>query len=98
MIIGQTQVGNYFYIDALASRLMRPHIGNKHHINNYHPPELGITDWYFNFWQPFKQLQWMILSPEAIDHFRTNHIALNYLASMEHAYMPEESFFATGIF
>jgi hypothetical protein len=82
---------------ALAHRTMRPHIGNSNHINNYHPPELSISNWPFTFWQPFKQVQWMVLTSAAIDHFRTDHMAQNYLALLEHSYMPEETFFATGI-
>lgn len=82
----------------MAHRTMRPHLGNDRHTVNFHPPELSITDWAFTYWQPFKQMQWMMLSPAAIDFFRTDRLALNYLALMEHSYMPEESFFATGTF
>jgi hypothetical protein len=95
---GSCYIDYWVDTEALAHRTVRPHLGNKFHVNNYHPPELSITNWPFTFWQPFKQVQWMILTPDAIDHFRTDHMALNYLAVMEHAYLPEESYFATGIF
>ena len=75
---------------------MRPHLGNDNHTQNIHHPEMSITDWGFTYWQPFKQSQSMILSSDAIDFLRTDGLAQNYLAMMEHSYVPEEYFFATG--
>ena len=40
----------------------------------------------------------MMLSKGAIKHFRTSTLALNYLAQLEHAYSPEDLFFATVLF
>ena len=77
---------------------MRPHLGNNERTNNFHSPELGITGWHFLFWQPFYQQQWMILANGAISHFRSSSLALNYLAQLEHAYSPEDLFFATVLF
>lgn len=75
---------------------MRPHLGNAQLDAVYHPKELSITAWPFPHWQTYKQMQWMILSVGAIDYLRTDPKVLKYLATMEHAFMPEEAFFATG--
>jgi uncharacterized protein YneR len=42
--------------------------------------------------------QWMILSWNVIDYFRTSQDSFNYLAAMEHSLGPEENFFATVLF
>eukprot|EP00842_Homolaphlyctis_polyrhiza_P001241 jgi/Hompol1/2117/HPOL_002833-RA len=81
--------------EAVAERFMRPHLGKADHSGVYHPPELGITSWPFAHWKAYKQMQWMILSRQAVNHFRTDKEAISYLAFMEHSLMPEESFFAT---
>ena len=73
-------------------------MGNNKLNNIYHPSELGITDWPFPYWQTFKQMQWMILSVGAVDFLRSDPMVLNYLAMLEHAFLPQETFFATCIF
>ncbi|KAI8896370.1 nucleotide-diphospho-sugar transferase-domain-containing protein [Globomyces pollinis-pini] len=92
---GHSYIDFWSDTEALAHRIMRPHLGSSDFKKNFHPPELSITAWPFPYWQTFKQMQWMILSVSAVDHFRNDRIAHNYMAMLEHAFMPEETFFAT---
>lgn len=82
--------------ESITKRSVRPYLGNAAQDSLYHPQELGITAWPFPEWQTYKQLEWMILSVKAIDYLRYDPKVQSYLAVLEHAYMPQESFFATG--
>ncbi|KAJ3318790.1 hypothetical protein HDV06_007041 [Boothiomyces sp. JEL0866] len=93
---GYSYVDYWVDTESIADRHMRPHLGSKDNTKNIHPPELGITAWPFAYWQTFKQMEWMILSRSAIEYFRTDNVVLSFLALMEHAKTPEESFFITG--
>jgi hypothetical protein len=87
---------NILILAYLPQRLFRSHLGDKSNSYNYHPSELSVSPWPFVYWQAYRQSQWMILSKGAIEFLRTNVMALNFLAFVEHAYNPEETFFATG--
>jgi Nucleotide-diphospho-sugar transferase len=80
----------------LPQRLFRSHLGDKRNSYSYHPSELSVSPWPFSFWQAYRQSPWMILSKGAIEFLRTDVMALNFLAFVEHAYNPEETYFATG--
>jgi hypothetical protein len=43
-----------------------------------------------------KHHQWLIITPECVEFFRTDPKALNFLAFAEHTYIPDETYFATG--
>ncbi|KAJ8325689.1 Xylosyltransferase 2 [Batrachochytrium dendrobatidis] len=83
--------------EAIADRFLRPHLARADHSTVYHPPELSITSWPFSHWRAYKQMQWMVLTREAVQFFRKDKHAINYLAFMEHTLLPEESFFATAL-
>ncbi|KAJ3334668.1 hypothetical protein HDU91_002604, partial [Kappamyces sp. JEL0680] len=82
-------------LDTLHKRI-RPHLANKQGKLAFHPPELGISYWPFQYFQMYLQSQWMILSRDAVDFFRHDRDAYNLLAFYEHTQSPQESFFATG--
>ena len=81
----------------MAERFFRPHLGEEDFSSIYHPYELGITSWPFSRWRAYKHHQWMIIRPSFVEFLRTDNNSLNLLAFMEHTYIPDESFFATGM-
>jgi hypothetical protein len=59
---------------------------------------MGIVTWPYTHWRAYKHHQWVVLTPETIRYLRTSKEALMFLAFAEHTYIPDESYFATGIF
>ncbi|KAJ3208388.1 hypothetical protein HDU67_006772 [Dinochytrium kinnereticum] len=87
---------DYDYYELSAGRLMRPHIPDsdlhsKDNIN--HPDEAGLLYPPQPRWRVCKQHQWMILSREAVEHFRYNPEAATFLAFSESQFIPDEAFF-----
>jgi hypothetical protein len=85
-------------IADLAERFYRVHLGESDFSSVYHPSELGVVTWPFTHWKAMKHHQWVILTPEVIHFFRTDQKALMFLAFAEHSFIPDESYFATGMY
>lgn len=83
-------------IADLAERFYRIHLGKEDFSSVFYPPETGIVTWPFPSWKAVKHHQWMIVTPQCVEFFRSDVNALNFLAFAEHTYIPDESFFATG--
>ena len=88
-----------FWMDSqtLASRMFRPYIGSRDYSTVAHSMSFGLRSWPFPTWRTFRQSPWMILSREAVSHFRSDRTTLNFLAFLEHSFAPDESFYATAL-
>lgn len=84
-------------IETMASRMLRPFIGSQDYLTVSNSMAFGLRTWLFPTWRPFRQSPWMILSREAVTHFRTDRKTLNFLAFLEHSFVPDESFYATAL-
>lgn len=91
-------IGTWIDSKDLAVRIFRPHLPQadrpdvdlsmrdvSHLVGLRSPP---YADW--SLW---KCHQWMILTRDFVSHLRTDAEALHLLAFMEHAYIPDETFF-----
>ena len=83
---------------TFAQNALRPHFSDSGSKYIKHPPEVGITSYPFPHWSSFKQMEWMILSRDAVNHMRFNRAAVNFLAFMEHTSNPEETFFINVLY
>ncbi|KAJ3087092.1 Beta-1,3-galactosyl-O-glycosyl-glycoprotein beta-1,6-N-acetylglucosaminyltransferase 4 [Quaeritorhiza haematococci] len=81
--------------DGSAGRLTRPHIVLENYSGTYHPWDTGLRWWPFPNFKPYKHHQWMMLHRSFVEYLRTDSMALNLLAYMEHTWIPDESYFAT---
>ena len=80
----------------LSERFFRAHLGQFDYSAMYHPPELGLVTSPYPRWRAYKHHQWVILTPEAIQFFRTDPKAITFLAFAEHSFIPDESYLGTG--
>ncbi|KAJ3032967.1 hypothetical protein HDV00_006876, partial [Rhizophlyctis rosea] len=86
-----------YWVDTkhLAERIGRPHMATLNNERAHHHKELGVVNRPFPSWTLYKHHQWMILTAEAVDFFRTDPDALLFLAFSESVYIPDEMYFAT---
>ncbi|KAJ3397427.1 Beta-1,3-galactosyl-O-glycosyl-glycoprotein beta-1,6-N-acetylglucosaminyltransferase 4 [Lobulomyces angularis] len=80
--------------ESSAARLSRPHVALSDYKGIVHAFETGLRWWPFSTFHAFKHHQWMILHRSFIEHIRTDTVAMDVLAYMEHTWIPDESFFA----
>jgi hypothetical protein len=80
----------------MTERVYRPHLKEMDDSSLFHLEDLGIINSVFPKWKYVKHHQWMILTPEFVLFLKTNIMALNFLAFMEHSYIPDEMYFGTG--
>ncbi|KAJ3217440.1 hypothetical protein HDU67_007910 [Dinochytrium kinnereticum] len=83
-------------IGEMSKRLTRPHLPNRPNddgIYVHSPKEIGLMYPPFPNWRVCKQHQWMILSRDTVNYFRTSHSAALALAYIEHSWIPDEGFF-----
>ncbi|RKO87674.1 hypothetical protein BDK51DRAFT_34612 [Blyttiomyces helicus] len=80
-----------------AGRLVRPHLlrtnSSSVEYAMWHPAKAGLAFWPFPSFSMCKQYQWMILSRRAIEFLRSDPVALNILAFVEHTWIPDEAYF-----
>ncbi|KAI8854946.1 hypothetical protein BC829DRAFT_438816 [Chytridium lagenaria] len=80
-------------IGEMSKRLTRPHLPNRPNndgIYVHSPKEIGLMYPPFPNWRVCKQHQWMILSRDTVNYFRTSHSAALALAYIEHSWIPDE--------
>lgn len=80
----------------MTERIYRPHLMEADDSSIFHLEDLGIINSIFPRWRYVKHHQWMIITPEYVEYLKKNLLALNFLAFMEHSYIPDETYFGTG--
>ncbi|KAJ3104686.1 hypothetical protein HDU97_008962 [Phlyctochytrium planicorne] len=81
----------------MASRLTRPHLPRLDNLrlefNVFHPEEAGLMFPPYPRWKVCKHHQWIILTRDAVEYFRTSRDAAILLAFAENSWIPDEAFF-----